>query len=268
MTDRLPPDIETGMREAAKNLGPFADRLSYFTAVSSTNDVAARMATAGAADGTIVLAAAQTAGRGRGGHAWFSPPESGLYFSLVLRGIESAIVTLMAGVAVAEAIRESTGLRVELKWPNDVVVPGGVPGLNPPKMAGILTEASSGRGSRDAIILGIGINVSNTDYPPELAAKGISIERALGAPVDRGRVFVTTLATLARWRDVLLAGELKGLRERWSNLAPSSVGAPVAWLGERSRREGVTAGLDVDGALLVTRGCRTERIMAGDLTWL
>ena len=268
MTESLPPDIETGMREAARNLGPFADRVSYFTTVSSTNDVAARMATAGAADGTVVLAAAQTAGRGRGGHVWFSPPETGLYFSLVLRGIESAIVTLMAGVAVAEAIRESTGLRVDLKWPNDVVVSGGVPGLNPQKIAGILTETSTGRASRDAIVLGIGINVSNSDYPPELATMGISIERALGAPVDRARVFVNTLASLARWRDVLLAGELKGLRERWSALAPSSVGSPVAWLGEWSRREGVTAGLDVDGAVLVTRGCRTERIVGGDLTWL
>ena len=273
MTEQVPSDVARAVHQAAGRLGPFAGRLSYFSVASSTNDVATRLAADGAADGTTVLAAAQTAGRGRRGHEWFSPPDDGLYFSIVLRHLGSApmpppVVTLMAGVAVAEALRDSTGLAAELKWPNDVVVPSDIEARGVTawrKVAGILAEAP---GATDIIILGIGINIRRTEYPAALAARASSIEAEVAAPVDRAAVFVAVLEALARWRKRFLAGDRDPLLARWRELAPTSVGAPVAWGGDSARRHGVTAGLASDGALLVKRGRKTERIVGGELTWL
>ena len=97
MSDPLPSDIEEALSAESKRLGVFADHFNYFSVVPSTNDVALRLAEDGAQDGTIVLAAAQTAGRGRRGREWFSPV-GGLYFSVIMRGLQSPTVTLMAGV--------------------------------------------------------------------------------------------------------------------------------------------------------------------------
>src|SRR6185436_9792131 len=113
-------------------------------ATSSTNDVAAHLAELGANEGTIVAADAQTAGRGRLGRSWFSPPGAGLYVSIVLRpsgdlsktGNPSALLTLASGVAIAEGVGASTGLPVEIKWPNDVMI-------GRRKLAGILAEATA-----------------------------------------------------------------------------------------------------------------------------
>ena len=274
MSERVPSDVARAIREAAGRLGPFADRLSYYSVVPSTNDVATRLAADGAPDGTTVLAAAQTAGRGRQGHGWFSPPDAGLYFSIVLRSLGSApmppMVTLMAGVAVAEALRDSTGLAVELTWPNDVVVRAGADrGLAVwRKVAGILAEAPGATDVADTVILGIGINVRRSEYPAALAARASSIEAEVAAPVDRSAVFVAVLEALARWRKGYLAGDRDTLLARWQELAPTSVGAPVAWRSDSARRHGVTAGLACDGALLVKRGRATERIVGGELTWL
>ncbi len=274
MTDYVPSDVAGAVRQAAARLGSFAGRLFYFSVVSSTNDVATHLAADGAADGTTVLAAAQTSGRGRRGHAWFSPPDDGLYFSIVLRHLGRApqVVTLMAGVAVAEALRDSTGLAAELKWPNDVVVTTEVETergvATQRKVAGILAEAPGSTDAADTIILGIGINVRRTEYPVELAACASSIEAEVAGPVDRAAVFVTVLEALERWRKRFLAGDRKILLTRWQELAPTSVGTRVAWRSDKARRHGVTAGLASDGALLVKCGCETERIVGGELTWL
>ena len=271
MTERLPDDIARAMAEAADRLGAVADRLTFTPVVSSTNDVALRLAADGADDGTTVLAGAQTAGRGRQRHEWFSPPDAGLYFSSVIRGLPSALVTLMAGVAVVEGVRAATGLPVELKWPNDVVLPGpGPPGGRGQlvKLAGILTEASRVGGVADAIIVGIGINVARFEHPGVLAAKASSLEAELGAPVDRAAVLVESLVALTHWRDVLTAGDTNRLLARWRTLAPSSEGAVVTWNQQGRRRQGTTDGIDADGALRVRCEGRLERVVAGELTWV
>ena len=100
MTDRLPDDVALALACAADRLGSFAGRVKFLPVVSSTNDVALDLAANGADDGTTVMAATQTAGRGRQGRAWFSPIGGGLYFSSVLRGLQPELVTLMAGVAL------------------------------------------------------------------------------------------------------------------------------------------------------------------------
>ncbi len=271
MTDPLPVDIARALHGAAGRIGACAGRLSYVATVSSTNDVALRLAAAGAADGTTVLAGAQTAGRGRQGRRWFSPANAGLYFSQVLRGAGRAPVTLMAGLAVAEGVRAATGLPAEIEWPNDVVVRsprshGAASGAR--KLAGILAEASRLDGVADAVVVGIGINVERTRYPADIAWRASSVAAEAGGPVERAAVLVEVLAALARWRRVLAAGGSPRVLARWEELAPASRGARVAWSAASGRRSGVTAGIDRDGALLVRSGDGLERVVAGEVHWL
>ena len=261
----LPADIARALDAAAGRLGGWDERVVYRPVVSSTNDVARELAAAGAADGTTVLAGAQTAGRGRQGRRWFSAPDAGLYCSVVLRGGDTSVLTLAAGVAAAEGVRAATGLPVEIKWPNDIVLPARA---GAGKVGGILAEASRLDGAAEAVIVGVGINVAAIDFPPEIAARAASLSAALGAPVDRGSVLVELLAALAHWRQVLAAGGAAELLDRWRALAPGSVGTAVEWRAADARLSGVTAGIDGDGALLVRRGQRLERIIAGEVAWL
>ena len=268
MTEPLPVDFVKALSEASERLGSFFGRLSYFAVVSSTNDVALRMASAGADDGTTVLAMSQTSGRGRQGREWFSPTGVGLYFSSVLRGIKPKLVTLMAGVAVADGIRAATKLPVELKWPNDIVIPlRNSREKRLAKLGGILTETSRVGKITDAIIVGIGINIGRIDYPPPLRLRASSLEAELGHSVDRASVLVESLAAIVRWREVITGSEIDQIFTRWYELSPTSYGTVVAWDREGNRQEGVTNGLDSDGALLVRCGHRVERLVSGEFEW-
>ena len=128
--DHLPPDFVSALDRSRPRLGPLASRVLFFSSVGSTNDVAATLASQGGAEGAVVVADAQTAGRGRRGRTWFSPPGSGLYVSVVLAPARAreggdratALLTLAAGVALAEAVERVTGLSPAIKWPNDLLV--------------------------------------------------------------------------------------------------------------------------------------------------
>ena len=170
-------------------------------------------------------------------------------------------MTLAAGVALTEGIEACTGLRPTLKWPNDLF-------LGPRKVAGILAEAAGQRPVGEVVVVGYGINVRSTAYPPELSDRATSLEAELGRPVERDQIFVETLAALARRYRDLLDGRYDAILDAWRDRAPSAAGRPVAWQTAAGARSGVTAGIDGDGALLVQSDGRTERIIAGELTWL
>ena len=267
MPEPLPDDLARALAAGAARLGPWAGRVTYRRVVSSTNDVARELAAAGASDGTTVVAGVQTAGRGRQGRRWYSAADAGLYCSVVLRGSDAAVITLAAGLAAAEGVRAATGLAVEIKWPNDIVLPAPT-GRGGAKLGGILTEASRLDAAAAAIIVGVGINVAQADFPPELAGRAGTLAGALEKPVDRGAVLVELLAALAHWQGVLAAGGTARMLERWCALAPSSAGAAVEWQVGQARRRGVTAGVDPDGALRVRTAERLERIVAGEVTWI
>ncbi len=256
----------------------FGSPLFYFPTTGSTNDVAARLAASGAGEGTTVAAEAQTAGRGRLGRTWFSPQGAGLYVSVVIRPDPAssqppgawpgqpalalpAMLTLAAGVALAEAVRETTGLAVEIKWPNDLV-------YERRKLAGILAEASAQGVVLDFVVLGFGVNIRAVTYPPEVAHRATSIEAELGRPVDRGLLFARALARLSACRASLRSGDIAGLLDRWRRLAPSAVGSRVEWHGPDGTASGRTAGLGADGALLVDRDGLVDRVVAGEIIWL
>ena len=262
--DPLPPELEDAIDRVRPRLGVVGSSLFFFHSIGSTNDVAARLATDGRQEGAVVVADAQTAGRGRRGRTWFSPPASGLYVSLVLApgraeaSPERAIslVTLAAGVGLAEAVERVTGLSADIKWPNDLLVAKR-------KLAGILAEGITA----STIVLGYGINVRAAAYPAELADRVTSLETELGRSVDRAELFAESLAGIAARYHDLLIGQFDAILDAWRTRAPGHNGARVTWETSTGPRSGITAGIDDRGALLVQAGDRVERIVAGEVTW-
>lgn len=269
MVDTLPPDLSRAVELARPRLGRLGSSVLFFQSTCSTNDVALTLAAAGDHEGAVIVADEQTAGRGRRGHVWFSPVESGLYVSVIVSpararttpGRALSLLTLATGVALAEGIEALTGLRATLKWPNDVLI-------GRRKLAGILAEASGARPLGEAVVVGYGINVRSTAYPPDLGDRATSLEAELGRHVDRDQTFIETLAALGRRYQDLLDGRFGAILDAWRDRAPSAIGARVAWQTAAGEQSGVTAGIDGDGALLVQVGGRTERLIAGELTWL
>ena len=261
-SEQIPRELADALADAGARLGPFGRRVEYFSTIASTNDVAAHRAAPGDGEGLVFVADAQTAGRGRRGRTWFSPPGSGLYVSTIVvprrsRDSERAMLltTLAAGVALVEGVKRVTGLAPSLKWPNDLYV-------GTRKLAGILAE-----GAGDAVVLGYGINIGNAAFPPELADRVTSLESELGRAVDRAGVFVETLCALARRYDDLLEARFDAILDAWRALAPAAVGSRVSWTTPAGEHRGVTAGIDDRGALLVRVGDSVERIVAGEVIW-
>jgi BirA family biotin operon repressor/biotin-[acetyl-CoA-carboxylase] ligase len=264
--DPLPPEFAEVLAAARERLRPLGDPILFFKTIGSTNDVALDLAARGGCDGAIVIADEQTAGRGRRGRNWFSPQGSGLYVSIVLRPADASVdpqratslLTLAAGVALAEAIESVTGLRADIKWPNDLLV-------GRRKIAGILAESATSDLGR--VVLGYGLNVDARAYPRELADRATSLETELGRTIDRALVCAETLARLsARYRD-LLAGRFDAILDGWRHRAPASRDARVTWSTPSGPQHGVTAGIDGRGALLVRVDDRIETIVGGDVTW-
>jgi BirA family biotin operon repressor/biotin-[acetyl-CoA-carboxylase] ligase len=267
MFEALPQEFAGALEESAAARGRIGATVHYIAETLSTNDAAARLAELGSPEGTTVIASAQTAGRGRFGRTWFSPPGSGLYVSVICRDERAApYLSLAGGVAVADGILAATGLPVEIKWPNDVVIDDGFGRRR--KLAGILAEASSSAEGLQHVILGFGINLRPAAYPSEIADRATSLESELGREVHPGPVLAETLVALKRCLDELSAGRRAHVLARWRELSPSASGAPVEWDSQAGRRSGKTAGIEDDGALRVTVNGGTERIISGTLRWL
>jgi BirA family biotin operon repressor/biotin-[acetyl-CoA-carboxylase] ligase len=268
MPDPLPADLAAALRSTAGRRRAFGDPTIFFAETGSTNDVAAKLADRGATEGTTVVALSQTAGRGRFGREWFSPPGAGLYVSVICRSRPAApYLTLAGGVAVAEGIRRATGLPVQIKWPNDIVAADAVMRGRRRKLAGILAEASSGSEGVQHVVLGFGINLRPAAYPRAIADRASSIETELGRPADAGPVLAETLVALAEIMEPLAAGRPQPVLDRWRALAPSARGTSVAWETPSGSLAGVSAGIADDGALLVRVGDRIERVISGELRW-
>jgi BirA family biotin operon repressor/biotin-[acetyl-CoA-carboxylase] ligase len=269
MSEPLPQDIAVALSRAASRLGAIAQTIHYFTEVTSTNDVAARLAAHGAAEGTTVLASAQTAGRGRLGRSWHSPAGAGLSVSVVVRNPRLApMLTLAGGIAVTEGIRLAAALPVEIKWPNDVIIRDDGSRARRLKLAGILAEASSGANGIEHVVLGMGINVRSAPLPNELGLAATCVERELGRPADPAAILAETLASLNALVQRLDSGDRKTVLNRWRALAPSALGSAVEWERGNIPVRGTTQGIDDEGALLVRSGDLTERIVSGELRWL
>lgn len=223
----------------------------------STSDVALVHARAGAAHGTVVIADAQTAGRGRLGRVWASPPGTNIYMSAIVRAprptAELAPMTLAIGIGVVDAVRAAGVAGAGLKWPNDVVV-------GKKKLAGILCEVA-GDG---CIVAGIGVNVNVRahELPAELAERATSIADELGAPIDRAAFVDALLRELEPWIDRFIQGGVPTIAAAWE----ARMAAHLRLRVERGGVTGVPVGLDRDGALKLRDDHGViHRIHAGDV---
>ena len=267
--ESLPADLDAALRASARRRGEMGEPAWYATETPSTNDIASALAERGAPQGAIVISAAQTAGRGRMGRRWHSPPGAGLYVSVVFRDPRVApLLTLAGGVAVAEGIHTATGLPVEIKWPNDVVVREGGARPRRLKLAGVLAEASTGAEGLQHVILGFGINLRPAPLPPDVSSVATSIEAELGRPADAGAVLAETLAALETQTQHLARGDAAAVLARWRELSPLAVGSTIEWDRDGIRVRGITAGVDRDGALLVRSGGGMERIVSAAVRWI
>lgn len=238
--------------EAAGEL-PEPLRLLIRDEVGSTNDEAQKLAEAGAADGLVVIAERQTAGRGRRGAEWFSPPGESLAFSLVARPGEPKPMwprlALAAGVAVAEAI-ERHGLAAGIKWPNDVWV-------GRRKVAGVLVEAG-----RDFAIIGIGLNVNTLEFPPEVAETATSLALETGEPSDRAETLVAVLRRLeVRRRQI--GGDFPALLDVVRQRCVLT-GNAVRLTTSAGARQGRVEGIGASGELLLRTPAGVEAILQAD----
>jgi BirA family transcriptional regulator, biotin operon repressor / biotin---[acetyl-CoA-carboxylase] ligase len=253
----LPDELALALAHAAPRLGSIGRQALWYPEVSSTNDIAASLAESGSREGVLVLADTQTAGRGRLGRSWASPPGAGIYASIVFRPRPhvARLLTIAAGVAVAEGIAAASGLQAELKWPNDVH-------CDARKLAGILAE----RGA-DYVVLGFGINVLRAVYPPDVRARATSIELELGRAVDRALVLAECLAALAsRYRD-LDDGRDAEVVEAWRQRGASMLGRRVEWDANELIQRGVAERIDEDGALIVRTERGPVRVISGEVRW-
>jgi BirA family biotin operon repressor/biotin-[acetyl-CoA-carboxylase] ligase len=236
--------------------------IHYLALADSTNEVARRLADAGAPEGTLVIAEEQTAGRGRLGRRWLAPSGTSLLFSLLLRpnlpAGQAMRLTMLAGLGAAEGIQAATGLVVRLKWPNDILVAGR-------KVGGVLIEAGLSGDRLDYAVAGIGINVNFR--PAEVA--GIpptagSLAEALNRPVARLPLLVAVLAALDARYLALQAGQSP--RADWVARL-DNLGQTVDVLTPNGVESGLAEAVDDDGALLVRRADGSQvHILAGDVS--
>lgn len=238
-------------------------RIEFHEETGSTNNEALRLALEGTFEGTVVIADAQSEGRGRLDRVWESPPSRNLYFSVVLRpdiaAASASLVPLMTGVAVADVMSQYCPERVRLKWPNDVLVDGR-------KICGMLTEMRT-RGDRVAfIIVGIGVNVNmrRLDFPRQLRETATSLQIETACELDRFDVAVRLFEALERRYRIFLGGGQETIREAWLRYA-DIVGRRVEVVLGQAVQRGTVSGLDASGALLLEGEAGMQQVLAGDV---
>ncbi|HSP20358.1 MAG TPA: biotin--[acetyl-CoA-carboxylase] ligase [Myxococcaceae bacterium] len=242
--------------------GDLGRTVHAFDSLPSTSELAFRLAAEGAEHGELILAETQTAGRGRRGRSWASPPGKNLYASLVLRPElppqRAPELTLLAAVAVAEALR-GEGVEASIKWPNDLQVGG-------KKIAGILTELSAESDQVHFVVLGIGVNLNAepSDFPPDVSRLATSVLRVLGRRVDRAAFVARLLKLLEQWLAIHETDGFGPVRARWRALS-STLGLEVLVKSERRELRGVAEDIDTDGALLLRTEDGMERVLAGEV---
>jgi BirA family transcriptional regulator, biotin operon repressor / biotin---[acetyl-CoA-carboxylase] ligase len=240
----------------------FAGRLQFSPVTDSTNSDALEAARSSAPHGSVYFADEQRAGRGRGDHAWDSAAGDGLYASVLLRtSIPAArlpLIPMAAGLAAAEAIRAVTGLMIDLRWPNDLM-------LGPHKVGGILVESKISDGSANYVVVGIGINVHQRAFSPDLTATATSLDLETNSSVSRQLLLVALLKSLES--EMLKLADLAT-----SVTIPARVEQASTWI--RGRRvevhgpqacTGVTAGLDENGFLLVRTDTGVVTVQTGGI---
>jgi len=238
-------------------------KIQVLEETDSTNRLATEMALKGAPEGSVVLAEQQTAGRGRLGRVWESPPHKNLYLSLILRPsippTATLPITLVAGVACYEALKPEIPKGLRLKWPNDLWV-------GRKKIGGLLTDMEAEQDKVRFVILGVGLNLHSeaSDFSKDLQPLVTSVRIETGQTPSRSEIAGRVLERLFHHYHRFVKGGFAALKDTWERYAQMNGQRVRVDDGDRSF-EGMAEGIDSDGFLLVKTPSGTERIVAGDV---
>ena len=237
-------------------------KILRFESLPSTNTELARHASEGAGEGLTIVADEQTAGRGRLQRAWSSPKGAGLYFSILLQPAipqdQWPLITFMAALAVGDALGEACDVVADIKWPNDLL-------SGERKICGILAESVETPAAR-AVIVGIGINLTADAYPAEIADVATSVAEASGRAPERETLLAALLRALSRWYPLL--HEVEGAERivaAWSSRSSYASGKRVQVANGDEVWQGITRGVEPDGALRVETPDGVKIVRAGDV---
>ena len=243
----------------------FGRPLHYYSETGSTNDEAFALGIAGASEGTAVIADYQSKGKGRFQRSWHSPSGVNIYTSIILKpqmsSSEVSQIPIMAGVAVADALETYYPDKINLKWPNDVL-------LNNKKVCGILSQAKISEGKIDFIVLGIGINVNvaYNQFLEEIRDSATSLAIETGMAISRQELIISLYENLEKWYKKLLQKGFGPIKERCLKLMPM-IGQTVQVVFKDETIVGKATDIDEDGALiLIAKGNKEIKVSAGDAT--
>ena len=236
----------------------------YYNITDSTNIRAKQLGEEGAPHGTLVTADQQSAGRGRRGRGWESPPGCSVYMSILLRPeippVKAPMLTLVMALSVAGSLRECTGLDVQIKWPNDII-------LNGKKLVGILTEMSTEIDYINHVVIGVGINVNMEYLPEEIRDKATSLRLETGHVIRRSELIAATMKYFEKCYGLFVESQnLEYMREEYNELLVNR-NKEVRILGGKEEYNAVALGINSEGELLVQRGDGTrEAVFAGEVS--
>ena len=244
--------------------GCFGQEICYLSSTDSTNLVARQLAQEGAREGTLVITDYQTQGRGRLKRSWWSPPGENLLFSIIFRPsfevTHTFRLTLLSSLAVAEAIRQETGLETLIKWPNDIYLKG-------KKVSGILSELGVKGEQLQYVIVGIGINVnSDPSTHPEIKEIATSISMELGQSFSRLKLLKVILNLMERYYHILKRGDFNSLKKTWDALSLIK-GKAVKVVSKDDLKEGIAESVDEEGFLILRDySGKRSRIVSADVS--
>ena len=258
------PDVMTEAElESLKNTQWAGCEIYCFDSIDSTNTKAKELAEAGHPSGTLVVADQQTLGRGRRGRSWESPAGTGIFMTLMLKPDinpnNASMLTLVAAMATARAITEVTGEAAQIKWPNDIV-------MNGKKVVGILTEMSAQFDYINHIVVGIGINVHNEEFPEEIAKTASSLLLECGHRIHRASLIEAFLEEFERLYAVYLETEdMSGLQKEYDSLLVNR-GRQVRVLDPKEPFEGKAMGITKKGELIVDTWESRKLVSSGEVS--
>ena len=239
-------------------------QIRYFSRIDSTNQYAKRIAEEGAPDGTLIIADEQTAGKGRSGRTWVTPPAEAIAFTLLLRPKLSpdriSMVTLVMGLAVTNAVNSLYDVSAGIKWPNDVVIKGR-------KLCGILTEMSAEVRQVNYIVIGVGINANLTSFPEEIREIATSLKLELGRDINRAELIARVMTEFERlYAEFEAQGDLGAVMQEYNELCLNA-GSKVRVLDPNGEYTGTSRGINSMGELLVeTEDGKMQEVYAGEVS--
>lgn len=237
-------------------------KIHWIKSCSSTNDLTKELAISGEEEGTVIISEEQTRGRGTKGRSWYSPRKKGLYLSLLLYPSQPQIslLPLMAGLAANDAIFESAGIRVGLKWPNDLI-------WEKKKLGGILCESGFLGNQASYVIVGIGINLDQRreDFPEEIRSLATSLKLITKRDIDRKEFLQELCKALNRWYRLFQERRNEEIVRSFQDYSILPLGERVELLTETEEVLGTYAGIDSKGGLILEREGKRMTFFSGEV---